>query len=87
MSWVGSDCRDPGTPTKRIKNLLRDYNFSLVTRDPGIAMPGSRLTRLRLFYVIPCMVSPVNRDSKIGLQQIDIFRDETLKGVADSETK
>ena len=51
LAWQVSVCRDLGTFVKRHKhdkNQLRDY----MSWDPGIAVPGSRLTGLRFFHVI-----------------------------------
>ena len=50
--WPG--CRDLGTSVKRNKNRLCGYMTTgpVVSRDPGIAMPGSRLTGLKIFRVI-----------------------------------
>ena len=62
-TWAGlariaglvSVCRDLGTFVKRNKKStprLHDNRTSPVSRDPGIAVPGSWLTGLRFFYVI-----------------------------------
>ena len=51
VSQAGPVCRDLGTPVKRNKNQLCDY-MTTAGRDPGIAMPGSRLTGLKIFHVI-----------------------------------
>ena len=40
---AGLVSRDPGASDKNTKNQVCDY-MSPVSRDPGITMPGSRLT-------------------------------------------
>ena len=56
VSWaLVSVCRDLGTFVKRLKkstSRLHDNRASPVSRDPGIAVPGSRLTGLRFLNVI-----------------------------------
>ena len=53
LTGLVSVCRDLGTFIKRNKTQLRDYmTTSPVSRDPGIAVPGSRLTGLKFFHVI-----------------------------------
>ena len=57
-----SVCRDLGTFVKRNKTQLRDYMTTGPARvaeipvsrcrDPGIAVPASRLTGLKFFHVI-----------------------------------
>ena len=48
---AGLVSRDPGASDKNTKNQVCDY-MSPVSRDPGITMPGSRLTWLGFFHVI-----------------------------------
>ena len=57
---AGSFSRDPGTSEKHTKNQVCDYmdNLSPDSRDPGITMPGSRQTGLRLFHVIAFTGTP-----------------------------
>ena len=53
MSRAVSVYRDLGTSVKRNKTQLCDYmTTGPVSRDPGIAVPGSRLTGLKFFHVI-----------------------------------
>ena len=51
VSPAGVILRDLVTFVKRHKNQ-HDNRASPFSRDPGIAVPGSRLTGLRFFHVI-----------------------------------
>ena len=48
--------------TKKCSPCNRDYmvNFSPVSRDPGIAIPGSQLAGLRFFHVIVKLIFSVS---------------------------
>ena len=63
VSRAGSVCRDLGTSVKYIKNQLCDYmeKSQPASWDPGIAMPGSRLAKLKIYHVIVIAGSTLSR--------------------------
>ena len=52
---------------KQQKSTLRlhDNRASPVSRDPGIAMPGSRLTGLKMFHVIAFTGPEMNKPAHL----------------------
>ena len=56
----------PGSRQQKSTPRLHDNRASPVSRDPGIAVPGSRLTALRFFHVIAFGLSEILVSLKRG---------------------